>query len=273
MGVNAVQLSTTGLIPNVSGLGKNLSQQLPTVIYIETSDTLATVLTTGYLNDSRNAFGFQYNNNQMALVYTTDAGTTWLRVSVSGTDYSLVAPTEGSGTFTSIALGAGTAAAPSLTFTGDTDTGIYHSAANTVAVSCNGALVAAFSPTGLAVTGAFSATTTVAAGTNVTAGSSGTAGFLQAFPATASKGSLKFVAANSAGDTITTITNASQAAARSYTIPDAGADSTFVLNNATANAGTSAGSWGNATPPTPTKVMTIVSGGVTYYCPLVAQNT
>lgn len=60
------------------------------------------------------------------------------------------------------------------------------------------------------------------------AGSSGTAGYLVSFPATAEKGSLKIAAANSAGDTITTITNASQAAARIYTIPDAGADASFV---------------------------------------------
>ena len=39
------------------------------------------------------------------------------------------------------------------------------------------------------------------------------------------------------------------------------------------NAGTSAGSWGNAVPPTPSKVLTISVDGVQYYLPLVAQNT
>ena len=39
------------------------------------------------------------------------------------------------------------------------------------------------------------------------------------------------------------------------------------------NSGTSAGSWGNATPPTPSKVLTISVDGVQYYLPLVAQNT
>ena len=39
------------------------------------------------------------------------------------------------------------------------------------------------------------------------------------------------------------------------------------------NAGTTAGSWGNATPPTPSKVLTISVDGVQYYIPLVAQNT
>ena len=39
------------------------------------------------------------------------------------------------------------------------------------------------------------------------------------------------------------------------------------------NSGTTAGSWGNATPPTPSKVLTISVDGVQYYIPLVAQNT
>jgi hypothetical protein len=64
---------------------------------------------------------------------------------------------------------------------------------------------------------------------NVDAGASGTAGSYDVFPATASKGKLTIVAANSAGDTTTTITNASQAGARTYTIPDAGASASFVM--------------------------------------------
>ncbi len=39
------------------------------------------------------------------------------------------------------------------------------------------------------------------------------------------------------------------------------------------NAGTTAGSWGNATPPTPSKVLKITVDGTAYYLPLVAQNT
>lgn len=51
-------------------------------------------------------------------------------------------------------------------------------------------------------------------------------------PTTAS-GQLELKAANSAGNTVTTITNASQAAARTYTIPDAGASAEFVMNAGT----------------------------------------
>lgn len=47
------------------------------------------------------------------------------------------------------------------------------------------------------------------------------------------KGGLEIKSADSAGNTITTITNASQAAARIYTIPDAGADASFVQTEGT----------------------------------------
>lgn len=43
------------------------------------------------------------------------------------------------------------------------------------------------------------------------------------------KGSLVVKASDSAGNTVTTVTNASQAAARTYTIPDGGADASFLL--------------------------------------------
>jgi hypothetical protein len=65
--------------------------------------------------------------------------------------------------------------------------------------------------------------------TDVDAGASGTAGTVDVFPSTASRGKLAITAADSAGHTITTLVNASQAAARTYTIPDAGASASFVM--------------------------------------------
>lgn len=65
--------------------------------------------------------------------------------------------------------------------------------------------------------------------TNLDAGASGTAGTVDVFPTTAAKGKIAITAADSAGDTTTTIVNASQAAARTYTIPDAGASASFVM--------------------------------------------
>jgi len=66
--------------------------------------------------------------------------------------------------------------------------------------------------------------------TNVDAGASGTAGSVDVFPTTASKGKLSITAADSAGDTTTTIVNANQAGARTYTIPDAGASADFLMS-------------------------------------------
>jgi hypothetical protein len=54
---------------------------------------------------------------------------------------------------TKLVTASGTAAAPSITFTGDTDTGIYRTGANGVGVAANGAQVARFETTGLTVTG------------------------------------------------------------------------------------------------------------------------
>jgi len=66
-------------------------------------------------------------------------------------------------------------------------------------------------------------------GVNFDAGISGTAGSVDIFPTTAAKGKLSFLAGDSAGDTTTTVTNASQAGARTYTIPDAGASAEFMM--------------------------------------------
>lgn len=65
---------------------------------------------------------------------------------------------------------------------------------------------------------------------NIDAGYSGTAGTVDIFPASGTSGKVALTAANSAGDYTTTIVNASQAGARTYTIPDAGASCSFVMS-------------------------------------------
>ena len=66
--------------------------------------------------------------------------------------------------------------------------------------------------------------------TNIDAGASGTAGSVDIFPTTASKGKTAFTATDNTGNTTTTITNVAQAAARTYTIPDAGASGRFITH-------------------------------------------
>ncbi len=65
--------------------------------------------------------------------------------------------------------------------------------------------------------------------TNIDVGASGTAGVVDVFPATTAKGKTQFTATDNAGDTTTTINTAEQAAARTYTVPDAGASASFVM--------------------------------------------
>lgn len=66
---------------------------------------------------------------------------------------------------------------------------------------------------------------------NIDAGSGGTAGSVDVFPATLNTGKLSIAAASSGGNFTTTITNASQGGARTYTIPDGGANGKFVIGS------------------------------------------
>jgi hypothetical protein len=68
--------------------------------------------------------------------------------------------------------------------------------------------------------------------TNVDAGASGTAGTVDIFPATTARGKIAIAAANSTGDTTTTITNASQSATATMTIPDTNGAAEFVMTAA-----------------------------------------
>jgi hypothetical protein len=111
----------------------------------------------------------------------------------------------------------------------------------------NGAAVLSVSVTGVAPNLVYTLVEPTFAGGaifagNVQAGLSGTAGRFISYPAGAGLGTLQFAAANSAGNFNTIITNASQAAARTYTIPDAGASSNFLMTN---NAGTQTIATGN----------------------------
>jgi len=61
------------------------------------------------------------------------------------------------------------------------------------------------------------------------AGADAKEGQIFIFPTTTLRGATLFTAPNNTGNTVTTITSAAQAAARTYTIPDAGANASFVM--------------------------------------------
>ncbi|CAB4215015.1 hypothetical protein UFOVP1469_51, partial [uncultured Caudovirales phage] len=107
-------------------------------------------------------------------------------ININGT---VGATTPAAGAFTTFAatgvstFDAGTALLPSITTTGDLNTGVYFPAADTVGITTGGTQRGAFSSTGLAVTGALSATgitsiTDVTEATSTTTASLKTAGGL-----------------------------------------------------------------------------------------------
>lgn len=72
--------------------------------------------------------------------------------------------------------------------------------------------------------------------TDVNAGASGTAGTVDVFPSTASKGKIQIAAVDNTNNDTLTITNAAQAAARTYTLGDVGASAGFAMLAATPTA-------------------------------------
>jgi hypothetical protein len=168
-----------------------LTSVTPSVIYILTSDTYATVTTTGYLTQSA-AHGNTYNDTQMALVYTTDDGPVWLKVVIT---YS------GATVLNTVV---------SLVETSSPGDVILPTVANHLIVSTNTSGTLA-NLTGTAINDG-----------SIQAGLSGTAGTLISYPATASKGSLIVAAVANTGNTTTTLSNDAMGQASVVNIPDPG---------------------------------------------------
>ncbi len=204
MSVLFAQVSTTGLVPNTSGNGIGMTQQSPEIIYLNTNDTLATVLTAGYLNAAVNHFQLALNNFQMALVYTTDDGCVWLRVLVTFSGATATYSLESTPVESGVAV---PTVANQITYSTDT--------------------IGSLASLGLA-TALFNAG-------NISAGKSGTAGSLFSFPSVAANGKLGLTAVANAGNFTTTISSVTALGqAEVITIPDAGASTAnFILSKTT----------------------------------------
>lgn len=166
-----------------------LTSVIPSVIYIETDDTYATVTTTGYLTQYSSK-GYTFSNEQMALVYTTDDGPVWLKVVI--------------------------------TYSGST---VLNTVVSLVQISSPGDITLPTIANNLIVSTDTSGTLANLSGTAINRGSlqaglSGTAGSLVSFPSTASKGSLALTAVANTGNTATVISNAAMGQASTITIPD-----------------------------------------------------
>ena len=183
MAILNVQTSVTGL-----------SGTVPSFIYLETNDTVSAVQATGYLNNLKNE-GYAVGPTQLALVQTSDAGVTILRVAVSEGNTNLVPIT-----------GSGGASLPSI--------------ANHIAVFTN-------------TTGSFSqdAATAINNG-NIQAGLNGSAGEFISYPGTANTGSLVLSANPNSGNYETVITNVAMGQSSTIGLIDPGvATSYFILTD------------------------------------------
>ena len=176
----------------------------PAIIYILTDDTLAEVTATGYLNGIARG-NTPLSDADMALVTTKTSPSAssiqvgWLEVSKSGENWSLVPPAA-----------PGSVTLPTIANHIATYTNTLGTLSEDAATAINGG--------------------------NIQAGLSGTAGYLASFPATAARGSLRLVAANNTGDTVTQITNAAMGQASVLTVPDpAAATANFLLDTGAAN--------------------------------------
>lgn len=169
-------------ILNIQTVQTGLVGVIPYPIYIRTNDTYATVTTSGYLNEAHQ-LGNTFSPEQMALVYTSDDGPVWLKVTVSGSTYSLA----------------------QLSSPGDIT---LPTIASNIIVS-----------TDTAGTLGNLAGTAINRG-SLQAGLSGTAGTLISYPATASQGSLIVAAVANTGNTTTTLSNVAMGQASVVSIPD-----------------------------------------------------
>lgn len=185
-------------IKNIQTVQTGLVGVLPSLAYIYTSDSEATVLTTGYLNHEVQQ-GAQFSMPCIAAVSTQETPTSapqvgWYQVAHVGANWSLV-PAGNPGDI------------------------VLPTIANHIATYTN-------------ATGTLSEDAATAInGGNIQAGLSGAAGYFASFPSAASKGSLRLTAVANTGDTLVTISNALHGQASVYSIPDSGASTAnFIIS-------------------------------------------
>lgn len=75
-------------ILNITTIQTGLVGVTPQVIYIATNDTFAEVSQVGYLTQAKQ-LGYAFDNNQMALVTTSNSGVQWMEVVVNASTHSV----------------------------------------------------------------------------------------------------------------------------------------------------------------------------------------
>jgi hypothetical protein len=184
----------------------------PSMIRIQTNNTLAQVLVTGFL-DEMFSENVPLQNGMMALVSTKPS----VNSSVVNTSWLEVKFASGHWTLTPTAVAPSSIALPTI---------VNHMAVFTDTVGSLG------EDTSVAINGG-----------NIQAGLSGTAGYVASFPATLAKGSLRLTAVANTGDTLVTLSNALHGQASVYSIPDSGASTAnFIVSKTTGTQSITVGS-------------------------------
>lgn len=207
----------------------------PFIVRIVTEDTLAAVGTAGYLTAQAdviaalNEGAFAWEESDMVLVYASDG---WGFFQVDP-DFASLTPFVFGGSVVGAPVVVGNFPVFQSTSGNLEDLGYLPSDASKTSVVMAGSAVqvgyiAHFVDTAGTIDDTAGAV--INAG-NIQAGLSGTAGGFISYPGTASRGSLRLVAVANAGDTITTISNASMGQASVISIPDPGvATANFLLS-------------------------------------------
>lgn len=189
-------MAITSIVTDFTGeIGVN-----PRLIRMETTDTLSTITTAGYLNSA-----------------AINAG-----VNFKPTDVMFVAYNDGAGGIATAQMSLSFASTGVITLELAESSVVLPTIANRIAtyVNTSGGL------------GDDAATATN--GGNIAAGLSGTAGSLRSYPSTAARGYLALTGVANTGDTTVTISNAAHGQASVYSIPDTGAaTAAFVMNTGT----------------------------------------
>jgi hypothetical protein len=204
------------------------------IVRIVTTNTLAEASAANYiLNQADNITAinngaFEWVVSDMTLVYASDG---WMFASISS-DFNSLTPLVFSTTFVGAPAVVGNFATFASVSGNIEDLGYLPSdATKTNVVMAGSAVVVNHIAKFVDVNGTIDDTAGDAINSgNIIAGLSGTPGYLASFPTTAAKGSLRLVAADNVGNTVTQITNASFAQATALTIPDpASATANFVI--------------------------------------------
>lgn len=172
----------------------------PRLIRMETTDTLSTITTAGYLNNAASTCG----------------------VNFKPTDVMFVAYNDGAGGVATAQMSLDFSATGIITLVLAETSVVLPTTANHIAIFTN-------------TSGGISEDVALAInGGSISAGLSGTAGSLRSYPATAAKGYLALTGVANTGDTAVTISNALHGQASVYSIPDTGAaTASFVMNTGT----------------------------------------